>query len=341
MTPRRLSFLALAAVLGAAVALWVSAGLLTIPSAGAGTARLGVLPSPGSLALLLIASLVLVLVIRPSARRAGLLILSFLVLLPWMPTRLPDAALVWAGHVRGWLWIGLAVALAAPVARQRAPSALLAVARDPRRASWLAALVAACAYLVGAWQVFPRLPDGDEPHYLVITQSLLTDHDLKIENNHRRGDYHAYYRGDLKPDYLRRGKNGEIYSIHAPGLPAIIAPAFALFGYPGVVVCLALVCGCATALAWTTAWRVTHDVAASWFGWATVSLSIPFLFQAFTVYPDGFGAALVMAGVLTAILGDAASTRVLAATGCALAWLPWIHTRFAVTAGALGRMPNC
>ena len=43
------------------------------------------------------------------------------------------------------------------------------------------------------------MPGGDEPHYLVITQSLLYDGDLKIENNHQRGDYRAYYGGDLPP----------------------------------------------------------------------------------------------------------------------------------------------
>ena len=32
-------------------------------------------------------------------------------------------------------------------------------------------------------------PGGDEPHYLVIAQSLWRDGDLKIENNHDRGDY--------------------------------------------------------------------------------------------------------------------------------------------------------
>ena len=46
-----------------------------------------------------------------------------------------------------------------------------------------------------------RVPGGDEPHYLIITQSLLSDGDLRIENNHDRGDYFAYVTQELPPDF--------------------------------------------------------------------------------------------------------------------------------------------
>ena len=48
-------------------------------------------------------------------------------------------------------------------------------------------------YLGAASSLWPRLPAGDEPHYLVIAQSLLRYHDLQIENNHTRGDYHEFF----------------------------------------------------------------------------------------------------------------------------------------------------
>src|ERR1700704_7188088 len=87
----------------------------------------------------------------------------------------------------------------------------------------------------GLWSAVEVGPGADEPHYLVITQSLLRDHDLAIENNHLRGDYREDFGGELRPDFLRRGLNDVIYSIHAPGLPALLAPAFAADGYPGAV----------------------------------------------------------------------------------------------------------
>ena len=179
------------------------------------------------------------------------------------------------------------------------------------------------------------LPSGDEPHYLVIAESLLRDGDLRIENNHASRGYLAYVDGELKPDYLRRGRDGQIYSIHAPGLPALVLPAFAAAGYPGVVLFLALLSAAGAALAWRAAFEVTKDVAAAWVGWAAVALSAPFFFQAFTVFPDAPAAVIVM-GVVYALVreGWLTSAGRLAIVGAALAALPWLHTRYALIAAA-------
>ena len=75
-------------------------------------------------------------------------------------------------------------------------------------------------------------PAGDEPHYLVIAQSLWRDGDFKIENNHQRGDYREYFSRDLDPHYLTRGADGEIYSIHPVGLPMLLAPVYASAATP-------------------------------------------------------------------------------------------------------------
>src|SRR5690606_846192 len=114
-------------------------------------------------------------------------------------------------------------------------------------------------YLTAAGVLRDRLPAGDEPHYMIITQSLLADHDLRIENNHARGDYAPYFSGELRPDYLRRGLDGEIYSIHAPGVSALVAPAFAVAGYPGAVLALALLAALAMGGLWIVAWQLTSN----------------------------------------------------------------------------------
>ena len=122
-----------------------------------------------------------------------------------------------------------------------------------RRAQAVAIGVATAAVCgVAAWRLTETVlyPAGDEPHYLVIAQSLWRDGDLTIENNHRRGDYTEYFRQPLEPHYLTRGKDGEIYSIHPVGLPVLLAPVYAAAGYRGVVVALIAMAAGAAALSW-------------------------------------------------------------------------------------------
>jgi hypothetical protein len=260
--------------------------------------------------------------------------LSAVVLLPWLPLPTPLSVFIWTGNLLLWLWAAIAIALAAP-----AVSRLIRSHRElempPRRSALAAALIAAAAYGLAAWATAPAHPNGDEPHYLIITQSLLLDHDLQIENNHKRADYASYLGRSLPaPHFMRRGTNGEIYSLHAPGLPAIVAPAFALFGYPGVLVELVVIASAASALAWLIAWRVTGDAAASWFGWAAVALSVPFFFHATAIFPDGLGAVVTLVALLPVVDRRAREPRWLAAIGVALALLPWLHSRFAILAAS-------
>jgi hypothetical protein len=339
MAAKRLSLLTGSAVaVVAASAAWLTGGALSRTSLQPAAVRIGLLPPPAWLLVWLAAALLARSSLGVRGHRFTLLTLTAVLFAPWMPWQPPAAFLVWAGPLRYWLWVVVLLGLLAPALVRRAPAWVTRTARDARRAPWLAAGIAAIAYFAGANQIFTRLPTGDEPHYLVIAQSLIKDHDLKIEKIHRRGDYHDYYNGTLSPDYLRRGVNGEIYSIHAPGLAVIVAPALAVFGYPGVLAMLALVSAWATALTWIAAWRVTADAAASWFGWATAALSAPFFFQAFVVYPDAPGAALIMVGVLALVGGPRLSSARLIATGAALAILPWLHTRLVIAAIVLAVM---
>ena len=211
---------------------------------------------------------------------------------------------------------------------------------SPTRAPWLAAALFAALALT-AWGVArPRVPAGDEPHYLVITQSLLRDGDLRIDNNHRAEHYLAYYDAVLKPDFMRRGTDRQIYSIHAPGVSALVLPAFAVAGYPGAVVTVVAVGALGMAALWTLVFQLTASAGAAWIGWAAVATSAPVLLHAFTIYPDPVGGALAIVAVaaLAALDTPAAmvSGRRWLGVGAALALLPWLHTRFALIAGALG-----
>ncbi len=337
----------LAATFCWAVSAWCSRGTIAFTGAAGDATRLGVLPPLGRLALLGAVALVIGLSPRVRCLRLAPLFLSGLAILPWIPG-VPSPFLVWTGPMTRLVWTaalaGLVVAhdwraFGGPASR------VGALARNPRRAPLVAAAAAFVIFSAAAWLVRPSVPGGDEPHYLIITQSLLHDFDLKIENNHRQREYARYFSlGDLKPDFLRRGKDGEIYSIHAPGLPALIAPAFAVAGYPGVKVFLLIIAALGTALVWMLGFRVGASAGAAWFAWAAVSLSTSSVFHAFAVYPDGLGGVLVLVGVWALVRFDgepsseSPGARQLALYGAALALLPWLHSRFALLAGVLGAL---
>lgn len=290
--------------------------------------------SAGALVLSTLVGGAVFIALRRGASRAPLLLLS-LVLLPWLPVHLPAALLVWSGRISLLVWLAAGVAMAAPLVRVPA-----GIRRPHLVAGILAFVIGGCSF----WQVREQVPGGDEPHYLVITQSLLKDFDFQIENNHRERHYEPFFAGTLPPDFIQRGRNGQIYSIHAPGVSALVAPVFAVFGYPGAVLLLLIMSAAAAALMWQLAFDVTGRADAAWFGWAAVTFSSTWIFHSFTVYPDGVGGVLVLTGVWALLRAERERTNKSARImpwlwhGAALAALPWMHTRFSVLAAGLGAL---
>jgi hypothetical protein len=54
-------------------------------------------------------------------------------------------------------------------------------------------------------------PQGDEPHYLMVAESLLRDGDLDLERDYAEGRFALFHDAPLLPHYRVRGKHGEIY----------------------------------------------------------------------------------------------------------------------------------
>jgi hypothetical protein len=263
---------------------------------------------------------------------------ALLSIVPWLPVPLPAVLLLFTGPA-AWLPILAALGVAEGT-RWAGPLARVALSASPRVSRAIAAglTVIACALTLSALD--RHLPGGDEPHYLVITQSLLRDGDLRIENNHRDRDYASYFGGELRPDFINRGQDGEIYSIHAPGVSALVAPAFAAFGLRGAQWMVILVFACTAMLVWQLAWEATADAASAWFTWAAVSLTATPLVLSVMVFPDSpaaFGTAAGLWALVRLARGQhMLTTRALVGVSTALAASPWLHTRFAIVAGGLG-----
>ena len=310
------------------IGLWCSTGVLDIVNGSSGALRVALLP-PWWLLVAFVVTLGTVAVAAARARHDADIVLPLCALgglavpyLPYLPDHVPMVRAA-AGPARYLLWFVVGWLIVARGIGGRRFRLRLSLSPS------VVFLAGAIVFGTVAWRLSdtPLFPGGDEPHYLVITQSLLHDGDLNIENNHEREEYRAYFDRSLKPDYLARGIDGEIYSIHPVGLPLLAMPAFAVAGYPGVVAMLVLMAALAAAVLWQGARDMTGSVGAATFAWAAVALTIPYLFNSFTVYPEIPAALAVIVAIAWRI--NTATVWAMLVRGAAIGALPWLSTKYA------------
>jgi hypothetical protein len=265
------------------------------------------------------------------------LLLLLLPYLPWLPDRWPGVQVL-AGPAKWIVWTligGQVLFAAAPHAGQVRTWVASRSLGTLTAAVWLATAAAAAA---GAARLTHTVlfPSGDEPHYLVIAQSLWRDGDLKIEDNHTRGDYREYFPRELDPHYLTRGVDGEIYSVHPVGMPVLVTPVFAAGGYTATVGFFVAMAATAAAVAWRWAVAMTGALGPATLAWAAIVFSAPFLTNAFTIYPE-VPAALAMALALPLVFRPTPGRTAWHgwAIGLLAAALPWLSTKYAPMSAAL------
>jgi hypothetical protein len=329
---RRVSVSTILAAFVAGLAIWLSFGSLAVMDA-ASSRRIGLLAPFWLLALSTAAAVALFCGVARVRRVTHFVMWSLLILLPWLPIPVPDVFLVWTGPIVLLVWIAIGLCVLPGLLRHinRQTVWFLFDARIAPRVACALAFVASVA--VHSTQQLP--PAGDEPHYLLIAQSLLADHDLTVSNNYEQADYLTYYAGPLRPHYARPAKDGSLYSGHGPGLPVLIAPAFAIGGYRAVVLWIAAIGALGTLFVWKAAHALTSDVTAAWVAWAAAALTAPAVLESTLIYPDSVAGTVLSAGVLAMLTASSLSIHGAAALGVGIGLLPWLHTRFAPVAGIL------
>lgn len=221
-----------------------------------------------------------------------------------------------------------------------------------RAPGWLLFVVAAAIYAsVGLRHARGLQVSGDEPHYLVMAQSLWRDHDLDLRDEYEGEDWAEFMPGPLRPHWGGARADGRPFPAHSPGLPLLLAPAYAVLGREGCVLLMALVAAAAAAVCRQLALGLSTSGSAPLVGaagdaaspgsgtavataaWLTV-LGPPLLFYSFHLYTEA-PSALALGGSLVLLLG-APGAGAAALAALAAAALPWLHVKMVPAAAALG-----
>ena len=218
-----------------------------------------------------------------------------------------------------------------------------------------------------------RFLTGDEPSYLLLAHSVAFDRDFNLFNN--RTEEHGRFFGvprceghGARKDWERR----EIYSIHTPGLPILIAPVYALAVRLGVSprAAVLLFMNLLAALLAVNTWLLCVDLVGGraslerpgcvplvppLLAVAAVVFTPPVIFYANLIYPELPAALLVLYAFRKALptwsggAGEAESrglppsppprfTGSLIISSLCVAFLPWLSFRFLLPALLLAAM---
>ena len=178
---------------------------------------------------------------------------------------------------------------------------------------------------------------GDEPHYLVMTQSLLEDGDLTLENNYRSECYReaGYYPLRLDNPHLVKGR-GRLVSSHNVMLSLLILPGFALAGWRGAGITMILLVSLSGLMVFLTIRRFTSQGAS-----AAVTLffflTYPLLLYSRLIYPEVVALFLLSVAVHSCVrLRESGKMLDLAVAGLCGGILPLLHVKFTVITAFLG-----
>ncbi|CCF85664.1 hypothetical protein [Nitrolancea hollandica] len=172
---------------------------------------------------------------------------------------------------------------------------------------------------------------GDEPFYLLTAASLAADWDLDVTNQYATDAYRAFF-DSPEPLWYQSvpAPDGRHLTPHDPGLPLLLAPAYALGGPFLAKRLLAILAAAMVAMVFVIALRLTGRAGPALLAAGALAVTAPVFVYATQVYPE-MPAALVIAGLIWLVLADGMRPfprAVLLAAG--LIALPWLGVKYAL-----------
>ncbi len=183
---------------------------------------------------------------------------------------------------------------------------------------------------------------GDEPFYLLTTQSLLADRDLDLSNQYAARSYEEFF--DHPTGLWRQSipaEDGRLLSPHNPGLSVLIMPGFALGGLAGAQAQLLVMAAATLSLAFVLADRLIGVRAAAWLATLGVGLTAIAFIHSTEIYPEFPAALALVLALLVATRGRRLTTLdavLLCILLTAICWLGIKYAPLAVLVAAFSLM---
>ncbi len=236
------------------------------------------------------------------------------------------SALLWIGPS----WIGLVLLGFGLVMSSR----LVGTSRSrSHKALWFFAAGLLVYLAMGLWTTTVYPPTGDEPHYLMISQSLWSDHDLDLRNQMAQHSYRQFYPVRQLDFHHTPTPNGQLISKHFPLLSFLAAPLVALFGRFGAVLMIMASASLIALLlrALTIMW-LKDQVAGDWV-WLLALVTVPLGIYFDLVFTELPAMAVFLTGLLAFYKGRGRWSWLLLAAACLL---PWFYPKYIPLSLVLG-----
>jgi hypothetical protein len=207
---------------------------------------------------------------------------------------------------------------------------------EDRVAAWTLAAVLLVPFLALLPYELSVIPTAtDEPHYLVIVQSLLSGHGFDLTATYDSQAYREYYPDVLNERHIIQVGNAQ-YPIRDVGLPLVATLPFAIAGRTGVLALMCLVGAVLVAQLYLSCrdLRVGHRPAL--LAVAGASLMHPVLSYTTQIYPELMAALAFVVAARLVRAGRATSVAQLAGASASLGVLPWLSTRAWLVAVGVG-----
>lgn len=205
------------------------------------------------------------------------------------------------------------------------------------------------------WMWLSSSPQGDEAHFMVLTHSLVFDHDFDVGNNYKNGDYkeefpppspgefRGYPYASIQRDgiggmprepHVIRNYRGQLMTQHDMGTPLLLVPGYALDLREGALMTIALIAALGAAAIFELALLLGASNFRALLTVALFCFTTPYYVYSQAALTDLSGAVAILWIALQFFRYRMQErNRYLLLSGILIAMLPWFNIRYWSLAG--------